>query len=55
LQEEELENSKKKYSPKETTRQAFRSYNARDRAKPVESEKVKPKIREYMLGSLKTY
>jgi len=40
LQEEELENAKKKFSPKEMSKSAFKPYNAGDKVRQVEPEKL---------------
>lgn len=55
LQEEELENSKKKSSPKEASKPAFKPYIAADKARQAEPEKAKGKVTEDKLGSLKAY
>jgi hypothetical protein len=55
LQEEELESSKKKFSPKETSKHAFKPYIVGDKARQAEPDKVKAKLADDKLSSLKTY
>jgi hypothetical protein len=55
LQEEELESSKKKFSPKETSKHAFKPYIAGDKARQAEPDKAKAKLADDKLSSLKTY
>lgn len=55
LQEEKLENSRKKFGTKEHSKSGFKSFNLVDRPKATKHKKGKMKPAEDKLGSLKAY
>lgn len=55
LQEEELENSKRKSGFRDTSKASFRTFSTPEKAKVSDSDKAKSKPVEGKLGSLKAY
>lgn len=55
IQEDELENSRKKFSARDPVKSSFKSPTIVDKTKPVETEKGKAKLMEDKFGSLKAY